>query len=106
VESALSPLTKKEVSKRSGKRFRIGERASPVHFLVWFLNTLNKDMGGSRKRKSIVQECFEGEVLIKSEKQEKILKRPEDDEEEMHEGEEPEFEIRLLIPVTSVNLLG
>lgn len=81
------------MSKRSGKKFRIGERASPVHFLVWFLNTLNKDMGGGKKRKSIVQECFEGEVLIRSEKEEKILKKRPIGDKNMDE-EEPEFETR------------
>lgn len=55
------------------------------------MNTLNKDMGGSKKRKSIVQECFEGEVLIKSEKEERILKKKEKKKGD-DSDEEPEFQ--------------
>lgn len=44
-----------EVSNRSEKRFRLTEQGDPVEFLGWLLNTLHKDLGGTKKPKS--SEC-------------------------------------------------
>lgn len=41
-----------ECASRSGNRFKITEAADPLDFLGWFLNTLHKDLGGSKKPKS------------------------------------------------------
>eukprot|EP00009_Paramoeba_aestuarina_P008423 CAMPEP_0201513714 /NCGR_PEP_ID=MMETSP0161_2-20130828/5709_1 /ASSEMBLY_ACC=CAM_ASM_000251 /TAXON_ID=180227 /ORGANISM="Neoparamoeba aestuarina, Strain SoJaBio B1-5/56/2" /LENGTH=296 /DNA_ID=CAMNT_0047910025 /DNA_START=456 /DNA_END=1346 /DNA_ORIENTATION=+ len=49
------------ISDASNKKFRIGERCDPMEFLVWFLNKLHADLGGTRKPgSSIVQKVFQG----------------------------------------------
>jgi U4/U6.U5 tri-snRNP-associated protein 2 len=41
-----------EVGNRSEGKFRITEAGDPVEFLGWLLNTLHRDLGGSKKPKS------------------------------------------------------
>lgn len=41
-----------EVSNASDKRFKLTEQSDPIEFMSWFLNTLHKDLGGTRKRTS------------------------------------------------------
>ncbi|GAA5944655.1 mRNA splicing protein SAD1 [Sporobolomyces koalae] len=42
-----------------------GAGGDPVEFLGWFLNTLHRDLGGSRKpNSSIIHSCFQGELRI------------------------------------------
>lgn len=53
------------ISTSSEKKFRIGEQADPVQFISWLLNTLHKDLGGTRKPgSSIIHKCFQGELVI------------------------------------------
>eukprot|EP00002_Diphylleia_rotans_P029191 TRINITY_DN5931_c0_g1_i2.p1 TRINITY_DN5931_c0_g1~~TRINITY_DN5931_c0_g1_i2.p1 ORF type:complete len:327 (+),score=67.35 TRINITY_DN5931_c0_g1_i2:705-1685(+) len=53
----------------SGKKFSSGVQSDPIEFLSWLLNTLHKDLGGSKKPKSsIIFESFQGEVKITTEK--------------------------------------
>ncbi|GAA5906779.1 hypothetical protein JCM6882_003300 [Rhodosporidiobolus microsporus] len=54
-----------EVGNRSEGRFRITEAGDPVEFLGWLLNTLHRDLGGSRKpRSSIIYATFQGELRV------------------------------------------
>ncbi|PWN47726.1 cysteine proteinase [Violaceomyces palustris] len=55
-----------EVTNASAGRFKITEQADPVEFLGWLLNRLHTDLGGSRKRPSIVSRCLQGELRIES----------------------------------------
>lgn len=56
-----------EISNASNRRFKLTEQSDPLAFLSWFLNTLHKDLGGSKKKdSSIIYSTFQGEVLIES----------------------------------------
>ena len=56
-----------EISNASEKRFRLLEQKDPIEFLSWFLNTLHRDLGGTRKRdSSIVYRIFQGEVKVET----------------------------------------
>lgn len=56
-----------EVSKRSEGKFKITEQGDPVAFLGWLLNTLHRDLGGSKKpNSSIIYKTFQGEVRIQT----------------------------------------
>ena len=41
-----------EVNRASGGKFRLEKQGDPVEFLGWFLNTLHKDFGGTKKKNS------------------------------------------------------
>jgi U4/U6.U5 tri-snRNP-associated protein 2 len=60
------------VSLASKKRFKIGEQADPVHFLGWFLNEMQRDLASFgiflKKKKTVIEECFQGRVSVVSEK--------------------------------------
>ncbi|WVQ94623.1 hypothetical protein IAU59_001703 [Kwoniella sp. CBS 9459] len=54
-----------EVSKRSNGKFKSTEQGDPVEFLGWLVNTLHRDLGGSKKRNSsIIYSTFQGKVQI------------------------------------------
>ncbi|WVF66992.1 hypothetical protein IAT40_001735 [Kwoniella sp. CBS 6097] len=54
-----------EVTKRSNGKFKSTEQGDPVEFLGWLVNTLHRDLGGSKKRNSsIVYSTFQGKVQI------------------------------------------
>ncbi|KAF9940002.1 hypothetical protein BGZ65_008582 [Modicella reniformis] len=56
-----------EISNASNRKFRLTEQGDPLAFLSWFLNTLHRDLGGSKKKdSSIIYSTFQGEVLIES----------------------------------------
>jgi len=43
------------------------EQSDPLSFLSWFLNTLHRDLGGSKKKNSsIIYSTFQGELSIES----------------------------------------
>eukprot|EP00741_Cyanophora_paradoxa_P020845 tig00021314_g20123.t1 len=72
------------VSIVSNKRFLIGKQGDPSDFLIWLLNTLHKDLGGTKKRdSSIIYKTFQGEVEVLTEKldKEKIKKAKREKEE-------------------------
>jgi U4/U6.U5 tri-snRNP-associated protein 2 len=70
------------ISISSNKRFRIGYQSDPVEFLSWFLNTLHTDLGGTKKKSTIITKCFQGKVKV-------ITKKGKTDKEgEEGEGEE------------------
>lgn len=41
-----------EISNASRKRFKLTEQSNAIDFLSWFLNTLHKDLGGTKKKNS------------------------------------------------------
>ncbi|KAF9427691.1 hypothetical protein BGZ94_004373 [Podila epigama] len=56
-----------EISNASSRQFRLTEQSDPLAFLSWFLNTLHRDLGGSRKKNSsIIYSTFQGELSIES----------------------------------------
>ncbi|KAI9290146.1 hypothetical protein BC943DRAFT_7467 [Umbelopsis sp. AD052] len=56
-----------EISNASEKRFKLTQQSDPVEFMSWFLNTLHKDLGGTRKRtSSIIYRTFQGEVKVET----------------------------------------
>lgn len=56
-----------EVTKRSEGKFGMTEQGDPVAFLGWLLNTLHRDLGGSKKsNSSVIYKTFQGEVRIQT----------------------------------------
>ncbi|ORX68644.1 cysteine proteinase [Linderina pennispora] len=56
-----------EVVTRSKKRFRLDAQGDAFEFLMWLLNTLHMDLGGSKKRgSSVVYSTFQGEVEVET----------------------------------------
>ncbi|CAK9787134.1 cysteine proteinase [Cutaneotrichosporon oleaginosum] len=56
-----------EVTKRSSGKFRTTEQGDPVEFLGWLVNTLHRDLGGTKKRNSsIIYTTFQGRVQIET----------------------------------------
>ncbi|KAI9497757.1 hypothetical protein BDB00DRAFT_756381 [Zychaea mexicana] len=56
-----------EISSASQKRFRLTEQSNAIDFLSWFLNTLHKDLGGTKKQNSsVIYRIFQGEVQVES----------------------------------------
>ncbi|AFR97819.1 U4/U6.U5 tri-snRNP-associated protein 2 [Cryptococcus neoformans C23] len=56
-----------EVSKRSNGKFKTTEQGDPVELLGWLVNTLHRDLGGSKKRNSsIIYSTFQGKVQIET----------------------------------------
>lgn len=56
-----------EVTKRSNGKFKTTEQGDPVEFLGWLVNTLHRDLGGSKKRNSsIIYSTFQGKVQIET----------------------------------------
>ena len=56
-----------EVAKRSGGKFKMSEQGDPVEFLGWLVNTLHRDLGGTKKRgSSVIYSTFQGKVQIET----------------------------------------
>ncbi|KAF9310895.1 hypothetical protein BGZ91_006965 [Linnemannia elongata] len=56
-----------EISNASNRQFKLTEQSDPLAFLSWFLNTLHKDLGGTRKKdSSIIYSSFQGELSIET----------------------------------------
>ncbi|KAF8658787.1 hypothetical protein HU200_059273 [Digitaria exilis] len=71
------------VMKASNKRFQIGVQSDPVEFMSWFLNTLHVKLKSSKKKnRSIIHDCFQGELEVVKEVQRKhIMEKREDGDE-------------------------
>eukprot|EP01086_Lenisia_limosa_P013924 TRINITY_DN43648_c0_g1_i1.p1 TRINITY_DN43648_c0_g1~~TRINITY_DN43648_c0_g1_i1.p1 ORF type:complete len:493 (+),score=113.78 TRINITY_DN43648_c0_g1_i1:2-1480(+) len=50
------------VSAASLKKYRVGQQNDPIPFLVWLLNNMHRELGGSSKKKTIITETFQGEL--------------------------------------------
>jgi len=67
-KSQISPYeVLQEVAKRSGGKFKMTEQGDPVEFLGWIVNTLHRDLGGTKKRNSsVIYSTFQGKVQIET----------------------------------------
>lgn len=52
------------VMKASNKRFKIGSQSDPVEFMSWLLNRLHEKLKSSKRKHSIIHECFQGELEV------------------------------------------
>ncbi|KAI8988673.1 hypothetical protein BDB01DRAFT_719137 [Pilobolus umbonatus] len=58
-----------EISNASHKKFKLTEQSNAIDFLSWFLNTLHKDLGGTKKKNSsIIYKQLQGQVRVDSQK--------------------------------------
>ncbi|KAJ8509881.1 hypothetical protein OPV22_000315 [Ensete ventricosum] len=73
------------VMKVSNKRFQIGVQSDPVEFMSWLLNTLHAQLRVSKKKdRSIIYDCFQGELEVVKEIQTKLLIEKKDNDEEQY----------------------
>ncbi|KAJ8466054.1 hypothetical protein OPV22_028606 [Ensete ventricosum] len=71
------------VMKASNKRFQIGVQSDPVEFMSWLLNTLHAQLRHSKKKdRSIIYDCFQGELEVMKEIQKKPLIEKNDHDDE------------------------
>eukprot|EP00299_Pterocystis_sp_00344_P013304 c6506_g1_i3.p1 GENE.c6506_g1_i3~~c6506_g1_i3.p1 ORF type:complete len:367 (-),score=74.15 c6506_g1_i3:530-1585(-) len=56
----------------SNRRFQIGTVGDVLDFTSWFLNALHTELGGTKKKSTIITETFQGTLQITTEKLEKI----------------------------------
>jgi U4/U6.U5 tri-snRNP-associated protein 2 len=60
----------------SNKKFKVGQHSDPRELLSWFLNTVHRDLGGTKQRKSsIIYQTFQGEIQVTTEKDWKVLEK-------------------------------
>ncbi|RLN13443.1 hypothetical protein C2845_PM09G22080 [Panicum miliaceum] len=71
------------VMKASNKRFQIGVQSDPVEFMSWLLNTLHLKLKSSKKKnRSIIHDCFQGELeVVKEVHRKHIMEKREDGDE-------------------------
>ncbi|CAN6206873.1 unnamed protein product [Urochloa humidicola] len=71
------------VMKASNKRFQIGVQSDPVEFMSWLLNTLHAKLKSSKKKnRSIIHDCFQGELeVVKEVHRKHIMEKKEDGDE-------------------------
>jgi len=51
---------------RSNKKFEVGVDADPLEFLSWFLRALHEDLGGTKQKKTIISQVFQGQVMFET----------------------------------------
>ncbi|KAL6606631.1 hypothetical protein ACP70R_042284 [Stipagrostis hirtigluma subsp. patula] len=77
------------VMKASNKRFQIGVQSDPVEFMSWLLNTLHAKLKSSKKKnRSIIHDCFQGELEVVKEIQRKHIVEKKEDGENGEAGSE------------------
>lgn len=64
------------VGVESKKRFRIGEQSDPLALLAWLLNVLHRDQRDKKTDNSIIHDCFQGQVLVKTAQDEEPRQTP------------------------------
>ncbi|BGP15353.1 Ubiquitin carboxyl-terminal hydrolase 10 [Rhodosporidiobolus nylandii] len=80
-----------EVGNRSEGRFRITEPGDPVEFLGWLMNTLHRDLGGTKKpRSSIIYSVFQGQLRVEDQA---IVRQKVVDKAELREGGGVRFDL-------------
>lgn len=89
------------VMKSSKKRFRIGVQSDPVEFISWLLNTLHEDLKYSKKGRSIIHQCFQGELEVVKEIHGKRFSEKKEGEEELNNANGDRKEIDGVITETS-----
>ncbi|KAG8049643.1 hypothetical protein GUJ93_ZPchr0009g303 [Zizania palustris] len=72
------------VMKASDKRFQIGVPSDPVEFMSWLLNTMHSKLKSSKKKnRSIIHDCFQGELeVVKEIHRKHIMEKKEDADEQ------------------------
>ncbi|XP_006660614.1 U4/U6.U5 tri-snRNP-associated protein 2-like [Oryza brachyantha] len=71
------------VMKASDKRFQIGVQSDPVEFMSWLLNTMHSKLKSRRRNRSIIHDCFQGELEVVKEFHKKhIVEKKEDSDEQ------------------------
>lgn len=75
------------VMKASNKRFQIGVQSDPVEFMSWLLNTLHAKLRHTKKKsKSIIHDCFQGELeVVKEMHKRTLIEKKENGDEESKE---------------------
>nr|POE91900.1 u4/u6.u5 tri-snrnp-associated protein 2 [Quercus suber] len=71
------------IMKASKKRFRIGAQSDPVEFMSWLLNTLHADLK-IKKNRSIIYDCFQGELEVVKEIHNKAFLEKKDNSDDQH----------------------
>ncbi|XP_047322476.1 U4/U6.U5 tri-snRNP-associated protein 2-like [Impatiens glandulifera] len=89
------------VMKSSKKRFRIGVQSDPVEFISWLLNTLHEDLKHSKKGRSIIHQCFQGELEVVKEIHGKRFSEKKEGGEELNNGNVDRKEIDGVVTETS-----
>ncbi|KAG6534578.1 hypothetical protein ZIOFF_008481 [Zingiber officinale] len=75
------------VMKASNKRFQIVVQSDPVEFMSWLLNTLHAQLRHSKKKdRSIIYDCFQGELEVVKETPNKSLVDKLDNEDEKNKN--------------------
>lgn len=75
-----------EVGRASSGKFNLEKQGDPVEFLGWLLNTLHKDLGGTKKRNSsVIFSTFQG--VLRMETQQVVVRSNATD------GQKPLFDI-------------
>ncbi|XP_062229623.1 uncharacterized protein LOC133927261 [Phragmites australis] len=76
------------VMKASNKQFQIGVQSDPVEFMSWLLNTLHVKLKSSKKKnRSIIHDCFQGELeVVKEIHRKHIMEKREDGDEQNGEA--------------------
>uniref|UniRef100_A0A0E0ES25 USP domain-containing protein n=1 Tax=Oryza meridionalis TaxID=40149 RepID=A0A0E0ES25_9ORYZ len=71
------------VMKASDKRFQIGVQSDPVEFMSWLLNTMHSKLKSRKRNRSIIHDCFQGELEVVKEFHKKhIVEKKEDSDEQ------------------------
>ncbi|KAI9596851.1 hypothetical protein BDF19DRAFT_471029 [Syncephalis fuscata] len=52
------------ISNASEKRYRLNKQADPIELFSWLMNRLHLDLGGSRKKPSIISKTFQGQLQM------------------------------------------
>ncbi|EGC30071.1 hypothetical protein DICPUDRAFT_41968 [Dictyostelium purpureum] len=75
------------IQNASQKKFNIRETADPLEFLQWFLNTLHRDLGGTKQpNSSIIYKALSGQIEVTTEKPIKNDDDSDDSDSEMKDG--------------------
>ncbi|PCH34121.1 cysteine proteinase [Wolfiporia cocos MD-104 SS10] len=74
-----------EVNRASGGKFSLERQGDPIEFLGWLLNQLHKEMGGTKKKPSVVFSSFQGQVRMETQQ---VVVRPDSEG-----NEKPRFDI-------------
>lgn len=52
------------ISIRSDKKYRLDEQSNPLKLLIWFLNNLHQEFLKNKKKSTIINDCFQGQIQI------------------------------------------
>ncbi len=56
-----------QVALQSDKKFTLGKQSDPIEFMLWLLNQLHSELGGTRKKdSSIIFSTFQGKLKMET----------------------------------------